>query len=87
MSEYIKEYTELELPYFKDRKLVWVKHTVPFPGDCIQRKLFFGKHRGWTYQEVVEKDMSYARWLLTANIMTEQDRRYLGWLIYQKNNA
>lgn len=47
-------------------------------------KLHFGKHKGLTYEEVVHLDEGYAHWLLDKDIMTEQDRRYMGWLIHLK---
>lgn len=45
--------------------------------------MHYGKYKGMTYEEIVQEDIGYARWLVTkAERMSENDRRYMGWLIW-----
>lgn len=50
--------------------------------------LYFGKYKGHTYEWIAKNDTSYAVWLVNnADRLTEQDRRYMGWLIYMQQKV
>lgn len=50
-------------------------------------RLNYGKYKGMTYEEIVQEDVGYAVWLVNkAKRMTEEDRCYMGWLIWMSQN-
>lgn len=110
MSEYIKDYEELLMPF-----IIYMPHetTMAFKNydnwtgwrDRVRWRLVkkpsewnwqaykgqdhhviymhYGKYKGMTYEEIVQEDMGYAIWLVNkAERMTEDDRCYMGWLIF-----
>lgn len=119
MSEYIRDYDELYIPFFimphvfnpmvaivpemfsGTRRCIQVEHRwllVDMPSQRFEgnswdigsyplvtgQPFSFGKYKRRQYHEVVERDEAYAVDILSHELMSEDDKRYLGWLIWMK---